>query len=415
MKTMRLAVGLLALVCLLPVWTQAVYADDFSISKKIEKQNWKPSIAGNPATGDMVVVWEQLDIVSMRRVVYAAFCKYKGDGKFKVSKPKLLSANTGLNMDPSVAFDGASETYLVVWAKRELTGPRTGKFNIAARKLNSKGKPAGKEFLITKDAEASNPVALILPGSYTFGSPATRPAYLLIWRHMPSYIEPGNNINGLWTVQLDSGGARVSEAVQVFKMGKVDHLGYLYFNNTTTTGKDSNPVLLFNVNYGQGEYEFYLLEVDAYGKRIRDALLSKDPLSAVHITVLSSKLYALSWQEAYTAEMSHQLLKATFKKKGKLFKSDINNSLFAIDGIALDGGGAYVIGFGLTNNNVDFCTINAKGKPVGEPKTVVLERHLVSAFRSLILPDGKVLVVASSRSLDNSDIYELIGVTMDLP
>lgn len=166
---------IIALVTLiLLAFTPAGISADYSlnISDLIGKLNVAPRFAMNPLTGDVLVVWTQLDSkdASFGRV-WCALLKRDKDGRYSVAARNRLNAGKKYGARPFPIFNKEMNHYFVVWDQADPSDP-LGVSNIRGRAVKPDGSMEGKPITVM-----SAGLRIVSPHLYDMTLPgAPRPA-----------------------------------------------------------------------------------------------------------------------------------------------------------------------------------------------------------------------------------------------
>ena len=129
--------------------------NDFRISGPgATSDEWDPAVAYNPTNHRYLVVWsDDRNEGSRGTDIYGQLLAADGTrigGDFRISGP----AATSYEYDPAVAYNPASNQYLVVW--RDRRNDATRGWDIYGRRVKATGKPAGGDFRISGPAATDN-------------------------------------------------------------------------------------------------------------------------------------------------------------------------------------------------------------------------------------------------------------------
>ncbi len=138
--TLIVAGGLL--LCNTPGRAQAAGAtQDLLVSTRVVGFNRLPTVATDPATGNVFVAWARLTAAATTSEVWGTLLKRSASGKYTVKKAFRLSKGNGFNTNPSVAWLPKRKRFFVAWDTAPIF---LRKSQILGRLINRKGlRPQG--------------------------------------------------------------------------------------------------------------------------------------------------------------------------------------------------------------------------------------------------------------------------------
>lgn len=398
---------------------QLLLADEqtFSISRSTPLFNSQPSIAVNTKSGDVLVVWRQKDedTKDISRI-YAALCKAKSNGTYKVGKARLISGKNEFSSTPYVAYSAVSDKYFVAW---RLDGAIDGSsyINIQGRAVNAKGKAVGKivELLPRRDIPESMPVLTAVQDATR--KIISKAEFLLCW----------SGDTGMMAVMLDSAGNMVStpELVLPELTNKGNFLGVVYTSRTISTEQGSFYLTASRVNQKkQGDStqirETLVVRLNAGGGYAGSTTLDQTEVQQGYynetyprIVQLSKRYLLTCWWDGDERVTYNQLLKPTLKKKGSKYK--VLDWTYLSDLVPLDGGGA--IEMNSTLGNILAFIVTAKGIMQGGPTSHIFTNHMPLDYVTASIPGTSKVFVVGGQYLGvvkNKKTMEIIGQVFEV-
>lgn len=389
----------------------------FSISRSTPLFNSQPSIAVNTTSGEVLVVWRQKDEDTKESSrIYAALCKPKNNGTYKVGKARLISGKNEFSSTPYAAYSPYSNKYFVAW---RLDGAITGSsyIDVQARVVNAKGRAVGKivELLPRRDIPESMPVLTAVKAATRKIIPKAE--FLFCW----------SGDTGLMAVMLDSAGKMVStpELVLPELTDKGNYVGIVYTSRAISTEQGSFYVTVSRVNWGKpGDStqtrETLVVRLNARGGYAGSAILeqTKVPVGYYHrtfsrIVQLSKRYLLMCWLDADELVTYNQLLKPTLKKKGGKYK--VLDWTYLSDLIPVADGGA--VQMNSTPGYIYAYKVSAKGKMLDSPVSHIFHNQLPLDYVTAAIPGTNMIFLVSGKNLgvvNNKKSVEIIGHVFSL-
>ena len=126
-------------------------ADEVLVSKGVPKHNADTRFAVNASTGDVLVVWNQLDSndPSFSRI-RSVMLRRSLTGRYRLSESVLLSDTNGFNANPYPVYLEDKNQFLVVWDQADPNWP-SDRSDILGRIVSAGGLPEGGIFKVLAD------------------------------------------------------------------------------------------------------------------------------------------------------------------------------------------------------------------------------------------------------------------------
>jgi hypothetical protein len=220
-KYLLMCFSILIITSLVVIAEDDIEVTKVVVSKGVEGFNSEPTYALNFAKNSSVIVWSCGSTTEHVSKIYAVYVKPKSNGKLKFSKPRLISNKTDYNFAPSIAFNDASNSYMVVWASQV----KNNDTHLLARKLNSSGRPKGGIVKISSEnlVQNSNPKISSFQEPLIALAPAAQPRFIVLWdKSWPTYV---SKPSGLHCLQLSATGQPASVETFVFDAPKDQDTG----------------------------------------------------------------------------------------------------------------------------------------------------------------------------------------------
>lgn len=147
----------------------------------------EPSVAYDPAANEYLVVWSDTRGLGVTSDIFGQQLAANGariGGNFRISGPE---GTTG-NWDSSVAYDSASDQFLVIWTDSR-NRPTRG-YDIYGRRISASGSPASGQFRITGGGGAADQTR----PSVAYDSATSQ--FLVIWMDWRNLSTRGFDIYG---------------------------------------------------------------------------------------------------------------------------------------------------------------------------------------------------------------------------
>lgn len=321
MTVQSLRVAAFAL-CLMIVASGVAFSADktFSISKSLPKVNSHQRMAVNSQTGDVLIVFSQSDPADNDfGQIYAVLCKRLENGKYKVKKAQLVSPATGTHGRPDVAYNPATNQFIVIWDTMQVEADRlTQATKVFSRLLNAVGKPVGAP-VTTLDSKRGDSFVYVHTITSS-AAPAADATFLLLWNRYPIGWD-NRTQTGMWSVLLNKSGVPVNTPSQVVQGSWQDDTsgptGRFWFfgvfpesvvtnQNGATVGTGSISTSAADAFFMVGvtkligpiadeSREAHIVKLGAGGKFQKAVLLENALSDDTRVIQLSSKLFLTTW------------------------------------------------------------------------------------------------------------------------
>ena len=363
------------------------------ISKSISGSNSSPAYALNNSDGSFLVSWMNMGITTPDTKVYCALGKVKKNGKIKFSKPRVITDEKGLNLDPSLAFNSKTQSYMAVWFN-EVSGKRV----VRGRVLSKKGSAAGSIINIAEDAGASFLQPRVVARQNSEG-------FIVLFSKVCESADAGES--GVFAMQVDADGSNASEAVLLQGAGADASSGaprHSIISRAVAAGGEMAVVITKRYNDPFSSAE---IKSDDLVFTFNDALeISATCLAASgNVTpgelLPNSKGVFLNWFDfmglptvvtVQNLTLSHP---GAPKKKGKLQK--INGGKKVCLSALAEVNNSYYCFYTTDGTDMNFTKLNKRGKPAGKPGKLYGE--IVTDGRLLAFQageDGKIILISKA-------------------
>ena len=124
-------------------------SQSLNLSRKLNKIATSQKIAVAPDTGNILIVFNQLDSANASYSrVYSVLLKKKADGSYSKTNPRLISPDSGYHARPTVGYVASKKLFLVFWDNSDPAAP-FGQASILGRWIKPKtGKARGGQFIM---------------------------------------------------------------------------------------------------------------------------------------------------------------------------------------------------------------------------------------------------------------------------
>lgn len=170
-----------------------------NLSKSLPKIATSQKLAVAPDSGNILIVFNQLDINdSSYSRIYAVLLKKQGDGSYKKSPPRMISPDSEWHARPTVGYVKAKKQFLVFWDNSDPAKPFS-QASIFGRWVNSKtGKASGGQFVMvgTNDRNVFPTLFIVSGDAGEVGAPLEEPFGFLFYSRYPiPSASPANELD----------------------------------------------------------------------------------------------------------------------------------------------------------------------------------------------------------------------------
>jgi hypothetical protein len=216
------------LLIIVPFAVLTAQDKDYDISRKITGNNQNETIAINTSTGDVLVVWQRLEVIKgevMTEGIYAAIALKKAGDAYKIKKARPVwrykDRESSQDIDyghPCVVYNPDEDSYLVVYS----SGTSLTAF---AQEITRKGKIKSDRVKVMDGTDPNSEEALdisqlkiFLAADLGLSGPKNA-VYVAFFVHMYENAEDVQDINkkrGLHSAWLDKDGVMISDPQPMF-------------------------------------------------------------------------------------------------------------------------------------------------------------------------------------------------------
>jgi hypothetical protein len=349
----------------------AVGGGPFLVSGKLPGMNDQPALAVNSSTGDVLVVWSQMQTDSVgvwqKAVIYAVLCERMPNDVYKIGRARAISGTSGLNMDPGVAYNPEENDYVVVWSYSNSVHSA----ELRARSVDEKGKPGGQPIILTS-ASKENRQPQINFISLAAAAPRDFATYLVVWdKRSDNYYSPDGSA-GIYMITLDKLGNPDSSAKQLVP--------------AQFTTDDFNTIfeMIQMIQAGNGMfylaagrmidwpiYEAWVYTINPTGKLEKSRKLAGVSSLPSGIAQIANKLLLVAYEQedpdTFFVSVYNQRVKSKLGFKGGRYEPTTTYFIDSRACLATLGENGPAFQFGFDYEKFYGWEINGKGDVVGDP------------------------------------------------
>jgi hypothetical protein len=344
----------------------------FKVSVNLPGENNHPTLAVSSKTGDILVVWTQIQNDAggtwQKAVVYAVLCRRAPNGVLKIGKPKAVSGMSGLNLDPSVAYNPEDDSYMVVWTY--LFGENSAE--LRARPVDAKGKPEAFPVILTFDFYG-NRQPIINYISLAAAAPRDFATYLVVWDKRPTSLYAADSTAGIYSLFLDASGSPYSAAKQIVPAQFTQYGQVTIFDMVQMVqAKDGSFFLAAGRMVDWPVYEAWVYTINPSGDLERSRKLADISTKPFGIAQIANKLFMVTYEytDPDTAFVYYynQGIKRKLGFKGARYQLNMPYIMDTRACLAAMGENGPTFQFGFDNEKFYGWEIDSKGNVVGNTK-----------------------------------------------